>query len=79
MDKLYFSMVHIPIAMFDAILDCVVTADRTYKIEFVFHVPHLLNGSALIIPAWISNHMPSNLEGENTYPFPNFYGANVEV
>ena len=25
-----------------------------------------------LIPAWISNHMPSELWGEITYPFPNF-------
>ena len=31
------------------------------------------------IPAWISNHMPSKLWDEITYPFPNFNGSTVEV
>ena len=32
-----------------------------------------------LIPAWISNHMPSKVWGEITYPFPNFNGCTVEV
>ena len=32
-----------------------------------------------LIPAWISNHMPTKVWGEITYPFPNFNGATVEV
>ena len=32
-----------------------------------------------LIPAWISNHMPSNMWDEITYPFLNFNGATVEV
>ena len=31
------------------------------------------------IPAYISNHMPSKVWDEITYPFPNFNGAAVEV
>ena len=31
------------------------------------------------IPAWISNHMPSEVWGGITYPFPNFNGCTVEV
>ena len=29
--------------------------------------------------SWISNHMPGEVWGEITYPFPNFNGATVEV
>ena len=32
-----------------------------------------------LIQAWISNHMPSNVLVEITYPFQNFYDAAVEV
>ena len=32
-----------------------------------------------LIPAWISNHMPSKVWGEITYPFLNFNGCTVEV
>ena len=32
-----------------------------------------------LIPAWISNHMPSKVLGEITYPFPNFNRATVAV
>ena len=32
-----------------------------------------------LIPAWISNHMPSGVLGEITYPFPNFNVYTVEV
>ena len=32
-----------------------------------------------LIPAWISNHMPSKVWGEPTYPFPNFNGCIVAV
>ena len=32
-----------------------------------------------LIPAWISNHMPSNMWDEITYPFLNFNGCTVEV
>ena len=38
----------------------------------------LLHGLTYI-PAWISNHIPSKMWDENTYPFPNFNGATVEV
>ena len=32
-----------------------------------------------LIPVWISNHMPSKMWDEITYPFPNFNGINVAV
>ena len=32
-----------------------------------------------LIPAWISNHMPSKVWDEITYPFLNFSGCTVEV
>ena len=32
-----------------------------------------------LIPAWISNHMPSWTWNEITYPFFNFNGAAVEI
>ena len=31
------------------------------------------------LPAWISNHMPSKVWDEITYPFPNFNSCTVEV
>ena len=40
--------------------------------------PFYLHGLTLI-PAWISNHMPSKVWDEITYPFLNFNGATVEV
>ena len=30
-------------------------------------------------PAWISNHIPSTMRDEITFPLPNFNGAIVEV
>ena len=32
-----------------------------------------------LIPAWISNHMPSKVWDEATYTFPNFNGCTVNV
>ena len=32
-----------------------------------------------LIPAWISNHTPSKMWDEITYPFPNFNSAAIEV
>ena len=32
-----------------------------------------------LIPAWLSNHMPSKVWDEIIYPFQNFNGATVEV
>ena len=32
-----------------------------------------------LIPAWISNHVPSNIWNEITYPFPNFNGASLWI
>ena len=32
-----------------------------------------------LIPAWISNHMSSNVWNEIAHPFPNFNGCTVEV
>ena len=41
---------------------------------------NLLSPSPLTsIPAWISNHMPSRVVDQVTYPFPNFNGVTVEV
>ena len=40
--------------------------------------PFYLRGLTLI-PAWISNHMPSKVWDEITYPFLNFNGCTVEV
>ena len=38
------------------------------------HQEHLL-----LIPPWISNHMPNKMWDEITYPFPNFNGCVVDV
>ena len=32
-----------------------------------------------LIPAWLSNHIPSKVWDEITYPFPNFNGGTIEV
>ena len=39
----------------------------------------LLHPCAPLIPAWISNNMPSKVCDKITYPFPNFNGCTVEV
>ena len=36
-------------------------------------------GTLTLIPAWISNYIPSKVWDEITYPFPNFNGVSVEV
>ena len=41
-------------------------------------VPFYLHGLTLI-PTWISNHIPSKVWDEITYPFPNFNDSTVEV
>ena len=42
--------------------------------------PAFGNGHGLtLIPAWISNCMPTKAWGEITYPFPILNGATVEV
>ena len=38
-----------------------------------------MNMVLTLIPAWISNHMPSKVQDEITYPFPNFNGCTIEV
>ena len=43
-----------------------------------FSGPFSLHGLTLI-PAWISNHMPSKVWDEISYPFPNFNSCTVEV
>ena len=40
--------------------------------------PFYKHGLTLIL-AWISNHMPSKMWDEITYPFLNFNGCTVEV
>ena len=32
-----------------------------------------------LISTWISNHMPSEMRDQITYPFPNFKGCTVEI
>ena len=41
--------------------------------------PLLLTWINSLIPAWISNHMPSQVWGEITYSFPNFNSSTIEV
>ena len=38
---------------------------------------HFFQHGLTSFQAWISNHMPNQMRGEITYPFPNFNGANV--
>ena len=43
---------------------------------------HHLGNSKYVLPLfpiWISEHMPSQVLGEITYPFPTFNGFTVEV
>ena len=42
------------------------------------HCPFYYHGLILIL-AWRSNHMPSKVWNEITYPFPNFNGCSNEV
>ena len=44
--------------------------------EMAFWGPWYQHGLTLI-PAWISNHKPSKVWGEITYPFPNFNGCTI--
>ena len=37
------------------------------------------NNDLTLIPAWISNHLPSKVWDEITYPFLNFNSCTVEV
>ena len=37
------------------------------------------NMDQLLSLAWISDHMPSKVWDELTYPFPNFNGCTIEV
>ena len=50
------------------------------SVEYPFYPwgPFYKNGLTLI-PAWISNHMPSKVWDEITHPFLNFNGCAVEV
>ena len=56
------------------------TANCKWNIEILQYnsSPFYKHGLTLI-PAWISNHMPSKVWDEITYPFLNFNGAAVEV
>ena len=40
---------------------------------------HFYKHGLTLIPAWISNHTPSNVWDGITYPFLNFNGCTVEV
>ena len=44
-----------------------------------FCIWYLSSVDLTLIPAWISNHMPSKMWDEITYPFLNFNGCTVEV
>ena len=44
-----------------------------YPMDFFYWHGYTLN------PAWISNHMPSEVWDDIIYPFPKFNGATVEV
>ena len=43
------------------------------------HVAPFTNMVLNLTPAWISNHTPSKMWDEVTYPFINFNGATVDV
>ena len=50
----------------------------TWLMNLLAREPFYYHGLTLI-PAWIINHMPSEVLYEITYPFPNFNGTNDEV
>ena len=43
------------------------------------YIPVIICFTAFSSPAWISNHKPSKVWDEITYPFPNFNGCTGEV
>ena len=43
------------------------------------HMASLGHNELSLIPAWISNHMPSKVCDRITYPFPNFNSCTIEV
>ena len=51
---------------------------KDYNLEDNTCGPFYEHGLTLI-PAWISNHMPSKVMDGITYPFLNFNGCTVEV
>ena len=53
--------------------------ERSPRIEGITYFWGWSSTCLTLIPAWISNHMPSKLQGEITYPFLNFNGCTVEV
>ena len=53
-------------------------SSRSLTHVFIIRGPFYQHGLTLI-PAWISNHMPSKVWDEITCPFPNFSGTAVEV
>ena len=59
-------------------------ADGSLKIPYL-RMEHCVSRGAFyyhgltFIPAWISNHMPSEVWDEITYPFSNVNGATVEI
>ena len=58
---------------------CIQFAQEVIKVEdAATWAPFYYHGLTLI-PAWISNYMPSKVWDEITYPFLNFNGCTVEV
>ena len=66
-------------------LDCIITGPTVYDWQYVrfsctdfgaiSHYIQLHKHGLTLIPAWISNHMPSKVWDEINYPFPNFSGT----
>ena len=58
-------------SVFNTLYDLKIQVSRTWAPYYL----HVLT----LIPAWISNHTPSKVWDEITYPFLNFNGCTVEV
>ena len=57
-------------------MSCLLVSSCFMNVAFIFTSKSLCG---LTISTWISNHMPSKVWGEITYPFPNLNGFTVEV
>ena len=52
---------------------------RSSHARILFHQGPFHKHRLILIPSWISNHMPCKVWGEITYPFQNFNGFAIEV
>ena len=75
MHKRNYSVIKIPITWFPIV----------FMSQYINAMPYdnglgsLLRHGLILIPTWISNHMPDEIWDAITYPFPNLNGAAVDV